>query len=146
MIRNENSRAAYAAIMASGKISASRKAVYRYLHEHGPATRNQIDRALGNGEPNPAYSRRLTELEAMGLIARVGTTGRTGRIGSDLWDVTECSEPKPIQKRRTRRQALESAFRIIKRLVHGSAADVFMPATIESIRKVVEATDAEVSA
>lgn len=145
MSRSPNSAAAYAAIMANGKISASRKAVYRYLFEHGAATRNQIDSALGNGQPNPGFSRRLTELEAMGVITRVGTTGRAGRIGSDLWDVT-ANLPQPIQKRRSRRQALESAFSTIRRLVGSAAADVFVPATIETIRKVVAETDAEVSA
>lgn len=99
MMRATSSEA-YRIILESGLLSASRMAVYSHLYHEGALTRNEIDRNLAEGRPNPTYSRRLAEMERMGVLARVGVRvcAVTG-FRADTWDVTD-RLPQPLAKRR----------------------------------------------
>lgn len=99
MIRATSSEA-YRIIRESGLLSASRMAVYSHLYRCGPLTRNEIDRNLAEGRPNPTYSRRLAEMERMCVLARVGerVCSVTG-FRAETWDVTD-RLPQPLAKRR----------------------------------------------
>lgn len=99
MIRATSSEA-YRIIHESGLLSASRMAVYSHLYRCGPLTRNEIDRNLAEGRPNPTYSRRLAEMERMCVLARVGerVCSVTG-FRAEMWDVTD-RLPQPLAKRR----------------------------------------------
>jgi hypothetical protein len=110
------SLAAYNALQASGALSSIRWAVYDCLFRNGPMTRNELDVALkGPATVNPSYSRRLTELEAMGVAARFGTRtcAITGR-DCDAWDVTSASSVVAAAARepswREKAEALASAM------------------------------------
>jgi len=91
---------AYRRLRDSGTLSRLRWIVYDQLWHHGPLTRNELDAALrGPSTINASYSRRLTELEDMGLAARVGVrqclfSGRN----CEVWDVTDLDTPLPIEK------------------------------------------------
>lgn len=66
--------AAYEAIKSSGALGRMQWVVYDYLCTHMlGATRDEIDRDLAPGLPNPGYSRRLVELEGKGVAIRMGT-------------------------------------------------------------------------
>jgi len=63
-----NTTLAFAELKASGLLSKRRLEVYEYLATHpGGTTRNELDAALGGGRPNPAHSRRLAELQRLGI-------------------------------------------------------------------------------
>lgn len=104
MTRSPTTLAAYDAIRRNGLLSRSRFAVYECLLEHGPLTRNELDHRLSHGSVNPTYSRRLVELERLGVVQRVGTfrCSITG-FECDAWDVTDSL---PQASRPTRRPSL----------------------------------------
>lgn len=138
---------AYAAIVASGWISRSRKAVYGWLYEHGPADRNAIDRALGQGQPNPTYSRRLVEMESMGIIARVGQTKGQHGMTVDLWDVTDAMPPaeRPRRAKVKKVDRTETYEQLRKLLTHPRALS--MPdGTLRAALSIIEATEGEAGA
>lgn len=90
-IRSWTSVAAYQAIESSGMLSRAKWEVYKKLYESGPMTRNELDTALAPvGKVNPTFSRRLVELERLGVAQRVGTRkcSKTG-FDCDAWDVTD---------------------------------------------------------
>lgn len=70
--------AAYERMLKEGRLPTAQWAVWSLLYRHqqsplvsGPGlTRNEIDRLLSQGQPNPTYSRRLTEMERLGTIER----------------------------------------------------------------------------
>lgn len=90
-------------------LAKSQFAVYDMLFRHGPLTRNEIDtRCSATGKPNPAYSRRLVELEERGVLCRNGTkTCSVSGFECDAWDVTDrMPTPKLKQKRASARNVL----------------------------------------
>lgn len=99
MIRRTSAEA-YRIIQESGLLSTSRWAVYSHLFRQGPLTRNEIDRNLAQGRPNPTYSRRLAEMERIGVLARVGerVCSVTG-FRAEMWDVTD-GLPQKLERRR----------------------------------------------
>lgn len=141
-MNRRTSEQAYAAIVASGWISDCRKKVYAYLYREGPRSRNEIDRALSNGEPNPPYSRRLVEMERMGILARVGTRKSEGSPACDLWDVTDALPSKP-QKRSVRRAPLASVVAKLSSLLNHPRANVFPDATLEAARAILDGAEPE---
>lgn len=116
MIR-QTSLDAYRIITESRALSAARLAVYRYLFEHGPLTRNEIDKGLAQGRPNPTYSRRLAEMERMAVLQRVGerVCSITG-FRAELWDVTDKLPQKETSRvvRRKRESLLAQLWKEIE--------------------------------
>jgi hypothetical protein len=89
MNRSPTSLGAYTLIKESGVLSRSRWDVYDCLFKHGPMTRNELDATLSRGGVNPTYSRRLVELERLGIAHRDGTkTCRITGFTCDAWDVS----------------------------------------------------------
>lgn len=105
--QSETGLAAYQYIRDSGILSRCRWLVYELLWKSGPMTRNEIDSALRvSGAPNPTYSRRLTELERMDVIERIGTKPcRVTGHECDLWSVSG-RMPVKTQRRRSAREEL----------------------------------------
>ena len=62
--------AAYQQLVKEGRLKGIQAEVYWFLGSTGPATRNELDSALGEGKPNAPYSRRLSEMERRGLVRR----------------------------------------------------------------------------
>ena len=139
----QTSAEAYRRIMESGRLSASKKAVYKYLFEHGPATRNELDQALGEGHPNPTFSRRLTELEAMGVVARVGQRRcLVTDFKSDLWDVTDRPPAALARKPPMRKRAMQ-LISAVRAEVHNPRAEVFPANALERVRELVDRFEKE---
>lgn len=138
----ETQRLAWEQMRASRALSACQWRVYDYLARCPGQTRNEVDRDLGNGQPNATYSRRLAELERMGALRR-GPARRctvSGRL-CEAWFITGQPATKP-PKRRSRKAVLESAFVAIKALL--TTANGFPPDhTVLTIRSVVEKADRE---
>lgn len=143
MTTRRTSAEAYAAIMANGRISECRKKVYRYLFESGPKTRNEIDQALGDGRPNPPYSRRLVEMESMGMLARVGTRKSPGGLACDLWDVTDQLPSSDPPKRSVQKTTKARAFEKLSKLLTGPRALVFPDATLRAAQAIIEGAQGE---
>lgn len=81
---------AHEAITKNGLLSRSRWQVYDALFLFGPLSRNELDvRLKGPDMPNPTFSRRLVELERLGVAVRGGKRpcSVTGEP-CDAWDVT----------------------------------------------------------
>ena len=102
--RSENSRLTFEAIVAHGLLRRAHLAIYRFIYEHGPITRNKLDAALCPGKANPWPSRRLVEMERMKVLAVVGQD-ETGPHRMDVWDVTE-RMPEDQPKRETLRETI----------------------------------------
>jgi hypothetical protein len=134
---------AYRTIVESGRLGESKCAVYRWLFEHGPATRNELDQALGHGNPNPTFSRRLTELEALGVVARVGQRRcLVTDYKSDLWDVTD-KLPGQTERKPSRRKRAEDLVRELSLEVRKPAAKVFPDSVLERVRTLIERWEKE---
>jgi hypothetical protein len=95
--RTDNSRRAYETIVENGLLSRAYLAIYTHVFNHGPVTRNKLDAALCPGKANPWPSRRLVEMERMGVLAVVGQD-ESGPHRMDIWDVT-CNLPVDLPKR-----------------------------------------------
>lgn len=107
-------RDAYQAIIDSGSLNRMQVAVYRLLCESPGKTRDEIDHALAPGRPNAGYSRRLVELERMGVIQRVGVrvctvTGRK----KQAWFATKATEAKALPRRVPAKRALNEIASIL---------------------------------
>jgi hypothetical protein len=102
--RSENSRLAFEAIVSHGLLRRAHMAIYRFIYEYGPITRNKLDAALCPGKANPWPSRRLVEMERMKVLAVVGQDD-TGPHRMDIWDVTD-RMPEGALKRETLRETL----------------------------------------
>jgi DNA-binding transcriptional ArsR family regulator len=124
---------AYQAMLASGKVARTRGEVCAWLHAHGPATRNEIDAALGGGRPNPPHSRRIAELRDAGLIHVVGE-----RDGADVWDVTELVPATRPAPKVSRRQQMETALAELAVLLRKPSARSFPDGTIDLALVIVD--------
>jgi hypothetical protein len=135
---------AFLAIIASDRISESKKAVYKYLYEHGSATRNEIDQALGEGTPNPTYSRRLVELEAMGVVARVGERRcMVTDFKSDLWDVTDHLPGEPPVRKSPLKKRVDVLLGALRAEVTSPRAQVFPENVLTRVRELVDRFEKE---
>lgn len=106
--------AAYQQLVQEGRLKGLQAEVYWFLGNTGPATRNELDAALGNGAPNAGYSRRLAEMERRGLVRR--TTARecriTGRV-CETWEAIPDAKPSASTGRmKTADRPLSAAERL----------------------------------
>jgi len=95
--RTDNSRRAYETIVENGLLGRGYLRVYTHIFNNGSTTRNKLDAALCPGKANPWPSRRLVEMERMGVLAVVGQD-ESGPHRMDIWDVT-CNLPVQLPKR-----------------------------------------------
>jgi hypothetical protein len=86
----ETSAAAYKALVEDGALGRMQRRVYAVLYDAGPMTANEINRAcLQEGEVAPSYHKRLSELERLGVVRRVGIRKcNVSGNDCDAWDVT----------------------------------------------------------
>ena len=99
-------------ICANGLLQQRQLETYEVLFRFGPLTRNEIDEkgceeyGVKGVRANPPWSRRLADMERMGVVRRVGQRpDPTTNFLADLWDVTSAL-PKalPKAKRFTKKQ------------------------------------------
>jgi len=97
---------AYHDIVASGLLTKMRLEVFTELWKNGPLTQTQVDHNLKSDRVvNASFHKRLSELERMGTIARVGTTvDPVSGMNVYLWDVTE-KMPTPLGRTPVRADA-----------------------------------------
>lgn len=102
-------------------LSVRRWEVYSHLFQHGPLTRNELDRDLAHGRPNPAYSRRLAEMERMGVLARVGVrVCLVSGFNAELWDVTDQLPTKlPVRPATIRRAQVKLLLEDVRAEIEG---------------------------
>lgn len=86
--RSDNSRRAYETIVENGLLRRAYLIIYVHVFNHGPTTRNKLDASICPGKANPWPSRRLVEMERMGVLAVVGQD-ESGPHRMDIWDVTD---------------------------------------------------------
>lgn len=130
---------AYERLKASGALGRAQFAVYEYIAFHPGCTRNELDRALGEGRPNANFSRRLAELERMGLLCR--GPARPCAVTSHnckVWTATGNSLPLRVRKGPSRRAQLEGAFRQIRTLLKSGGRKVLPDATLTTIERLVD--------
>ena len=135
--RSENSRLAFEAIVAHGLLRRAHLAIYRFIYEHGPITRNKLDAALCPGKANPWPSRRLVEMERLKVLAVVGQD-ETGPHRMDVWDVTE-RMPEDQPKREPLRETLRKLSRDFDVVLEGFDNQDWMKDEWEArLRELVE--------
>ena len=84
----QTSLEAYERIKREGLLSKMRLAVYGCLYEHGPLTASEVDERLVEPGKRPHASKRLTELEALGVAVRVEVRAcRVTGNRAQAWDV-----------------------------------------------------------
>lgn len=94
----DTSREAYEQLLRSGTLNKVQRRVLDVLRSRPSGlTRNELDTIGDPGRPNAPLSRRLAELERMGLIVRVGQRGDsgTGRV-CDVWQYSGRAEPVEV--------------------------------------------------
>ena len=109
--RSENSRRTYQAIVANGLLSRGYITIYSHIYQHGATTRNKLDAALCPGKANPWPSRRLVEMERMGVLTVVGQD-TAGEHQCDLWDITE-RMPVKLEKKPSFRESMRAGLKEI---------------------------------
>lgn len=130
-------------------LAKSQAAVVGLLIERPSLTRNEIDRELGHGMVNAVFSRRLAELERMGVLSRgpvraCSVTGHPCETWVVTWEMP--SKPPSGKARRSKRKVVESAFQTIASLLERPPeAPLLEGPTLTAIRQVVEKAKEEVS-
>lgn len=108
-----------------GRLSACQWQVWSYLAEcKTPPTRNELDRALGGGQPNAPYSRRLVELERRGIIAR-GPARACSVTGfqSATWTAL-AAEPREIARKPSPTSLERRALRSLRREIDAGTPEL----------------------
>lgn len=87
-----------------------RMQAYVAVAEHGPITGTELDKILGDGSMDPAYSRRLSELRDAGVIREVGKRpcAVTGNLAIQ-WEITD-QLPKKEKKAHAKRPDAEIKY------------------------------------
>ncbi len=129
MIPETQSRA-WNAIRASGALGRVQMDVYTLICERPGITRNKIDATLAPGKANPPHSRRLAELEAMGLIFRRGELHGQAMC----WPTQATEIVKPLPKL-SPKKGVEKIAEILARI--GAGQTVFADPRVDEIRKIV---------
>lgn len=94
---HENSLAAFRALLADDALSESRLIAAHALWTHPEGmTANELDRYLSPGVINSRYSRRLIELERMGIIAR--RPARECSVSGNRCDVWRYAPHAPVER------------------------------------------------
>ena len=97
MATHENSLAAFRALITNGSLSESRLIAAHALWTHPEGmTANELDRYLSPGVINSRYSRRLIELERMGIVARSGA--RECSVSGNRCDVWQYAPHAPVER------------------------------------------------
>ena len=97
MTTHENSLAAFRALITNGSLSESRLIAAHALWTHPEGmTANELDRYLSPGVINSRYSRRLIELERMGIVARSGA--RECSVSGNRCDVWQYAPHAPVER------------------------------------------------
>lgn len=117
----DTSKEAYQQICANGLLQQRQLETYEILYRFGPLTRNEIDErgceeyGVKGVRANPPWSRRLADMERMGVIRRVGQrSDPTTNFLADLWDVTSALPvPIPKNKRFTKKQKHAALKRLL---------------------------------
>lgn len=130
MTERDLSSEAYERIRSEGLLGQRQLEAYHTLFHCGPLGRNELDRLAGDvfhseAHSNPPWSRRLTELEKMGVARRVRVAAcpQTGFDG-ELWDVTS-QLPKKLDLKDTKppKKKLAEAIEYISMAIKFMAAD-----------------------
>lgn len=121
------------------RLPAAQRQVVDFITAHLGVTRNELDKALGAGQPNANFSRRLTELEAKGLIHRGDPRlcNVSGRRATTWWPGPglAATEGRP----KSRREVLEEAIAGIKAQL--ARAAVLPDGALDNIRTIVDQVD-----
>lgn len=134
MVR-ETSLEAYNYIKESGILSKRRMEVYEYLFHNGPATAQQVYRALSNMANPSSYLGRLCELRRMGAVQELDKVicKYTGR-NVILWDVTKDKPVVPPKEKSLKKryqellqycQRLEEENSILRKELHKDQLEMF---------------------
>lgn len=93
------SKLCFQKLVEEGVLPPTRRAIYEWLYEFGPATRNEISRGVEMIPNN--VSTRLREMIIQGITKEVGTSkcNVTG-MHVTLYDVTDCMPSGQIRKRK----------------------------------------------
>lgn len=112
MTAHENSLAAFRALLSDGSISEAKVIVAHALWTHPEGmTANELDRHLAPGVINARFSRRLIELERMGLIARKGA--RECRVSGNRCDVWQYAPHAPVERPQVPRMPTPDEARLL---------------------------------
>lgn len=112
MTTHENSLAAFRALITNGSLSESRLIAAHALWTHPEGmTANELDRYLSPGVINSRYSRRLIELERMGLIAR--RPARECRVSGNRCDVWVYAPHAPVERPQVPRMPTPEEARLL---------------------------------
>lgn len=123
---------AYRRMEDEGRLSKARWKVWKFLYHQPGCTRNEIDAGLANGRPNPAFSRRLSELERMGVVERGPIRKCTiTQFNADTWFALEQLPNAPANPLPKREQKL-------KRLGQFLLNELSTPATHTDLAAFVE--------
>lgn len=119
MRHNDNTIEAYTKIKQGGLLKKRQWEAYNAIYWYGPLTRNELDdiciTKMSLKAPdtrNPPWSRRLAELERMGVIKRIGSRAcNKTNFNSDEWEVTDqLPEKVPPKPRKPRANVLRAAL------------------------------------
>lgn len=112
MTTHENSLAAFRALLADGSISEAKVIVAHALWTHPEGmTANELDRHLAPGVINARFSRRLIELERMGLVAR--RPARECRVSGNRCDVWVYAPHAPVERPQVPRMPTPDEARLL---------------------------------
>lgn len=139
----KTSRAAYDAIRANGTLSLARWQVYDLLFFRGPMTGSEVDAALmKTGAARGHRHKRLSELERLGLAARVGERpcAVTGNR-AEMWDVTDfvpsSSPPAPPEPPLDNAELMLALHAIFLWWRRGSLSRIASPAACAALDKLL---------
>lgn len=110
--------------------------VLAFIRRNPGVTRNEIDAALGAGQPNASHSRRLSGLEEKGWIERgpERACGVSGRPAATWWPVKGEPRPKP---KTTKPDPVAAFAARIEDALRGPGP-LFPDPRIEKVRAIVE--------
>ena len=114
------SRESWQSVKDSGLVSKMRLRVYDWLYRSGPSTQSEVTAGLkGQGEVNPSYHKRLSELERQGLVESVSERpcSITGR-NCIAWQTTDLCMPRPLPKaKKSKAKTIEELDLLIDRVI-----------------------------
>lgn len=133
---------AYANIRA--RLGTAQFRVWEFLQTNGPHTRNELDRAIGAGQPNSNASRRLAELIRMGVI--IEGPPRTCRISGHLCTqyLAAVVEPRALTRRPSKLARALDALATMERTLAGPAETLIPDPRVGRALAVARETLAEV--
>lgn len=131
---------AYEHLKRSGALAAAECAVIDTLLRTPWLTRNELDLEIGRGRPNANASRRLSGLEAKGILVR-GPIRKchVTQNNCTTWGVA-AALPASLSKP-AKRTTARSAIRCLSSLLRSGNAKVFPDATISAAVKVLDGFD-----